>query len=656
MDHNIPPLGAGALVGAQASPHYVQRRTQDGIAVLTVAGPDGNRLGPDLVAALARAFHSALSDDGVRAMVLTARGPDFCAGPWTDLPPPGPKPLDAPPVLADLADLCGQIERSAKPVVCALHGRVASGGLALALAARARIADTRATLHFPEIRLGRLPPGNAATRLAWWLGAATAFRLLFATAPQPVTGYVAPGLCDLADGDGTGLLPGVIALAASLAGLPEPDGGAGPPGLSDAVGFRAAIGQKRQSLPHPLPRHRLQESVLIDVVEAAQLLPPEQALAYDLMRAQDAAQAPEARALAHLARATRRALDTPESQAIPRTPRLSPLVAALSPQNAARLMPPLLRSGAQAVMIAAERDPLAAALEAVAEAQMDQIRKGRLTKTQAEDDWARISGRLSIDPAHPPAFAFADAEHADWLAGQLGPTLARACWSPGTRNPDTHGLGMVTLVPAPSRAPRLCEVIVQADSNADAVQQATQLVLRLKLSPVRVAGAPMAPVLSDTLTRTARSLRARGVTARMLEATGIMPTGLALGDAADSGAELPHSVDRLILLAVVNAGAALLAAGRCLRPSDLDLVAVLGVGWPNWRGGPMAEADAIGPMVLRQELRDAAALDAELWTPHPLFDTLIRDGRRFEDLNTAPPYQPQPQNPKQPATAPQPVS
>ena len=640
MDHNIPPLGAGALVGAQASPHYVQRRTQDGIAVLTMAGPDGNRLRPDLLASLSRALNAALTDDGVRAVVLTARGPDFCAGPWTDLPPPGPDLVEVPPVLADLAALCTDIAHSDKPVVCALHGRVASGGLALAMAARARIADPRATLHFPEIRLGRLPPGNASVRLAWCLGAAPTLKLLFAAGPLPVAGFAARGFCDLAPAEGAsdGLLPAAISLAANLATSARADPDAPQPGLSDAAGFRAAVTHKRHALPQPLPRHRAHESVLIDTIEAAQLLPGDQALAYDLVRAQDMALAPEARALAHLARATRRALDTPEALASPRTPRLSPLITALSPENAARLMPPVLRSGAQAVMIAAERDPLAAALEAVAEAQMDQIRKGSLSKTQAEDDWARISGRLSIDAAHPPAFALSDTEHADWLEGQLEPALARARWCPGGRLTRQGLLGPLTvpLVPAPSRAPRLCEVIVTAESDPKAVQQATQLVLRLKLSPVRVLGDPVVPVLSDVLARTARCLRTLGVTPQMLEGTGLMPTGLALGDAAPEAADLPHSVDRLILLSVINAGAGLLAAGRCLRPSDLDLVAVLGLGWPNWRGGPMAEADAIGPMVLRHELREAAALNAELWAPHPLFDTLIQTSQRFEDLNTVP--------------------
>ncbi|MCB1407789.1 MAG: enoyl-CoA hydratase/isomerase family protein, partial [Rhodobacteraceae bacterium] len=172
-----PPPHAGPLRGAEAPAQHVTRRVQDGVAVLSMAGPDGNRLGPDLVAALDHALAVAWRDEGVRAVVLTGRGADFCAGPWSDLPPPGPEPVEPAPVIAALVDLCSALASAPKPVVCALHGRVNAGGLALALAAQGCVADTRATLHFPEPRLGRLPPGSGAVRLAWRVGAAEALRL-----------------------------------------------------------------------------------------------------------------------------------------------------------------------------------------------------------------------------------------------------------------------------------------------------------------------------------------------------------------------------------------------------------------------------------------------------------------------------------------------
>ena len=78
---------------------------------------------------------------------------------------------------------------------------------------------------------------------------------------------------------------------------------------------------------------------------------------------------------------------------------------------------------------------------------------------------------------------------------------------------------------------------------------------------------------------------------------------------------------------------AVAAEGVARRPSDLDLAMVLGAGWPEWRGGPMAEADAIGPLVLRHESLTAQSLDPDLWSPAPLLEDMLRHGWRFETLN-----------------------
>ena len=46
------------LRGAGAPGEYVQRRTQDGVAILTLAGSESNRFGPSLVRALDQALAS----------------------------------------------------------------------------------------------------------------------------------------------------------------------------------------------------------------------------------------------------------------------------------------------------------------------------------------------------------------------------------------------------------------------------------------------------------------------------------------------------------------------------------------------------------------------------------------------------------------------
>jgi 3-hydroxyacyl-CoA dehydrogenase len=601
----------------------VDTRIEAGVALLTLTGQDGNRMGPDLVSALTLAFTQAQQAQGVRAIVLTARGPDFCAGPWRDLPPPGPEDVTLPPVLAQFASLCAAVEAGPKPTVCALHGRVTSAGLALALAAQGRIAAPLATFDLPEPRMGRLPPGSAAVRLAWRLGAGAALALLTASAPTDAARALEIGLVDALD-------PGDLASAArarALALAASPPTGTGHPGLADARGYRDALETARAALERPLPAHRHPAAWLLDAVEAAQLLPPDQALAFDLVRAEDSALTPAARALAHLARATRRAFDTPERREAP-TAGHGAILAALAPPMAARLAPTLLRTGETLHLTAPTREALGEALEAVAAAQMDRVRQGHLTQAQSDDDWQRISGHLAPDGAGC-AMTLADAEHADWAAQTLPPDLPLILW--GARTAPDHGA--LALAPAPGRAPRLCELVVGGATPPEAVRQATRLAVALRMTPIRVQARAILPRLVDTASRAAARLRAAGVPAEVLAETGFVPRGLADGPVATATPPLPLPVDRLILLAVINAGARLLEAGTVARPSDLDLALVLGAGWPNWRGGPMAEGDGIGPLVLRHELRQAAALDPALWTPEPLLDAMIRKGWRFEDLN-----------------------
>ncbi len=86
--------------------------------------------------------------------------------------------------------------------------------------------------------------------------------------------------------------------------------------------------------------------------------------------------------------------------------------------------------------------------------------------------------------------------------------------------------------------------------------------------------------------------------------------------------------------AMVNEAARILAEGIAARPSDIDVVLVHGFGYPAWRGGPLFEADAIGlPEILRR-VEAIAARDGPGWEPAPLLRDLVRQARRFADLDT----------------------
>ncbi|MCA2011042.1 enoyl-CoA hydratase/isomerase family protein [Cereibacter sphaeroides] len=608
------------LAEAQSVAPLVRREDRDDVALLLLAAPDGNRMGPALIAALSEALNKAIADPTVSAITLATLGRDFCAGAYDDLPPPGPDPLPAPKLASQLASLCTLIADSPKPIACALRGRVAAGGLAVALAARDRIAAPDTVFLSPELGRGRLPAGGAAIRLGWLLGAQPTLDFLRGQ-PIPTERALTAGLID-------GIEAETVTAALTRARNLTPKAAA-QPGLSDGPAYAQALRLARQSLPKPLPPHRQAEAWLIEAMEAAQLLAPDQALAFDLVRAEDAARLPVARALAHQARASRRAFEP-----APR-PAQGPIAVALTRENAARQVPVLLREGARVILLGDDRAALSGTLEAIAGAQMALVRAGRLTQEQASADWARLGGRLSLDPGQPPGVGLADAAHLDWLAPQLPALAPLALWAPDGSREQIAGLARhnaLRLVPAATRPARLCEVVSTPDTPRPMVDAVAALVLQMRLSPLLTHKAPILTALIRASARAAGWLGAAGVSGPALAATGLLPEGLGDPDPGPAPT-LPLSVDRLILLAVVAEGLRLLADGRVARPSDLDLAMVMGAGWPHWRGGPMAEADSLGPMVLRHELRLAATLDAELWAPAPILDEMIRRGWRFEDLN-----------------------
>ncbi|MEZ4365744.1 MAG: fatty acid oxidation complex subunit alpha FadJ [Kofleriaceae bacterium] len=158
--------------------------TIDGdVAILTmdVPGEAVNALSPRLAAELDAALTAVERDPAVRAVVLRSSKPGcFVAG--ADL-----KVLDTITTAAEAEQLSrdGQagLQRLAdldKPVVAAIHGACLGGGLELALACHARIADDdRATkLGLPEVQLGLIPGAGGTQRLPRLVGIAAALDLI----------------------------------------------------------------------------------------------------------------------------------------------------------------------------------------------------------------------------------------------------------------------------------------------------------------------------------------------------------------------------------------------------------------------------------------------------------------------------------------------
>jgi len=92
-------------------------------------------------------------------------------------------------------------------------------------------------------------------------------------------------------------------------------------------------------------------------------------------------------------------------------------------------------------------------------------------------------------------------------------------------------------------------------------------------------------------------------------------------------------VDRCVY-PLINEAARILDAGIAQRPGDIDVVWVNGYGFPRVRGGPMQFADETGLGQVLERLRAYAHEHGSLyWTPAPLIERLVAEGKAFSSLN-----------------------
>ncbi len=90
-------------------------------------------------------------------------------------------------------------------------------------------------------------------------------------------------------------------------------------------------------------------------------------------------------------------------------------------------------------------------------------------------------------------------------------------------------------------------------------------------------------------------------------------------------------VQRLIF-SLINEGARILEEGIASRAGDIDMVYLMGYGFPVWRGGPMNYANEVGLFNVVQAMQRFAQNprdDAAFWQPAPLLARLVAEGKTF---------------------------
>ena len=134
---------------------------QPGVTQLTLNRPEKlNAMNADLIGELHDAFAAIAADRDCRAVVLTGAGRGFCAG--LDLTGYGTAPggEGRGPVVGGfstqqhIASLIPQMRALPVPVIAAVNGAAAGGGLALALGSDIRIAGASARFNVAFVRIG----------------------------------------------------------------------------------------------------------------------------------------------------------------------------------------------------------------------------------------------------------------------------------------------------------------------------------------------------------------------------------------------------------------------------------------------------------------------------------------------------------------------
>ena len=277
------------------------------IAVVTLDNPPVNGLGVAVRAGLEAAFNELLSDPTVAGVVIAGAGRMFSAG--ADIREFGTPP---PPDVPGLPELIDWLEESSKPVVAAINGVAAGGGLELALGCHVRIAAPKTRLGLPEVTLGILPGAGGTQRLPRIAGVEAALDLIVSGRLVPASEALALGIVDAIAEDGE-VVDAAVAKAAELAraGAPPRRSSERDEGLEAARAnprlfdeFRRGMARRARGMNAPY--------ACVRCVEAAVRLPFAEGRRFEREEFKQLVDADEARAMRHVFFAEREAAKIPD--------------------------------------------------------------------------------------------------------------------------------------------------------------------------------------------------------------------------------------------------------------------------------------------------------------------------------------------------------
>jgi enoyl-CoA hydratase len=157
----------------------VRVNMDEGIVVVRLNRPEAaNALNRPVLDRLLELFQGLREDTAVRGIVITGEGKHFCAG--ADIGEMAQMDDKGARGLVEAGQrLMFAIEGVGRPVIAAVNGHAAGGGLELALACDFIVAAEGAVFAAPELRLGIIPGFGGTQRLSRLIGKARAKELIY---------------------------------------------------------------------------------------------------------------------------------------------------------------------------------------------------------------------------------------------------------------------------------------------------------------------------------------------------------------------------------------------------------------------------------------------------------------------------------------------
>lgn len=248
----------------------INKTLEGDIAVLRIDNPPVNALSAKsgLASKLIEAIAAALADNAVRGVVIAGEGRFFSAGAdITDFGDGAEKDVEI------IRDLMALIDGASKPVVAAIHGIAYGGGLELALACHARVAQAGTRFGLPEVKLGILPGGGGTQRMPRLVGVPAAIEIM--TSGRDIAAAEAGkiGLVDMLVEDDP--VPSAVDKARSLAGATLPRISDRPVAADDAAIAAARAKAAKGGAT------AMAQGGIIDCVDAASRLSFEEGLRFE---------------------------------------------------------------------------------------------------------------------------------------------------------------------------------------------------------------------------------------------------------------------------------------------------------------------------------------------------------------------------------------